>query len=1239
MRWTSLAVILFVVHWPMTGQAAYPETFPAGSLIVPMDRAYQTDAGLLQAYGLLFQLLRQGMTVYWIIEPTKTWHAKACNDLVDPCPWDCGEEGSGVKCAYPTASPDFYVGASVLWNSAGQHLPGATIALHGYRGGPFVIDSYDAAAAAAIVDAWNTQSQPWAQRSTFAVVAAHVANAAFDVKVTKEMLAAPTIAVFADGNENIATGYLRAAGIKQSNGSEFPAAKCGAGNPPTPCGPGTANPDMLTVPSIMGDMGTCTSPNYDHKNGALFTTDGVPAYCQIMSMHWDVADRNTVECNGGACGTSQSVCGNKTITYHGHEVIAEVRSFLNYPTHLFAECQAVNAYENLIPNPAWPFLDDPERIGHFLTTVGTWPTCLSGNTCPAGQDTKGGVQCVVGGCDNGTRNCCLPKDAKEQGLGFAIGGTPASADVQVFHPEVAYNQLDGAFKTTGGSEPSYNLSTYFETEYKNDMDITFITGPDGPGDEDIWMTGYLDGICRIYEEGGDQCEGVGKVSYLGGHSYKDMTAGTRLFLNALFEADCVTSVGQPDFYLDLLGDATIVATSLPVQRTYAADYYNWGLGAALDTQASLLLPPSVSPAAYEQPGTVNASGDIEWEIGTVGTYFGMAGDPEYSGSRWATVSFSQEGQHVVEFQLQYRVGVSVRQAPPGRINVTVVLDSDSDGVPDSQEPPGCELNPGCCGDQNGDGCDDCAPNVDTDGDGVCDSGDSDPNNRYVCSDRDGDTCEDCTAGSFQPANDGEDLDGDGLCDAGDPDIDGDGIDNASDAAPTDPTVCGDTDSDGCEDCVSGAFNHANDGPDTDGDGICNLGDSDDDGDGMPDTSDLCPTGETGWTSSLSTDNDGDGCRDATEDNDDDNDGITDGSDLAPLDPHVCGDSDSDGCEDCVSGVFDPANDGPDTDGDGICDASDPEINDRYVCGDSDGDTCDDCFVAGAFAPMDDGVDTDGDGSCDAGDLDDDDDGVTDSLDLASLDPYICGDSDGDTCDDCAIVGGLDPDNDGTDGDLDGECDQGDLDDDNDGVLDTSDLCPTGETGWTSNSSTDADVDGCRDATEDLDDDNDGVLDIDDSSPTDPYACGDGDGDTCDDCAVMGLAAPGNDGPDADGDGLCDVGDLDDDNDGVPDVNDLCPTGEMEWTSSPTTDVDGDGCRDETEDQDDDNDGFGDVDETSCGSDPASATSTCDNRSGEAYIARGSCGCRQNGSGEAFTWLLAVFCAWSTRRSRQRDAKH
>ena len=99
------------------------------------------------------------------------------------------------------------------------------------------------------------------------------------------------------------------------------------------------------------------------------------------------------------------------------------------------------------------------------------------------------------------------------------------------------------------------------------------------------------------------------------------------------------------------------------------------------------------------------------------------------------------------------------------------------------------------------------------------------------------------------------------------------------------------------------------------------------------------------------------------------------------------------------------------------------------------------------------------------------------------------------------------------------------DDDRDGKPNREDNCPNGEAVWLRNASTDHDDDGCRDATEDLDDDNDGVNDV-----------------------------------DANGDPL-----------------DMCSKGEKNWTSyASVSDYDRDGCRDGTaEDPNSDGDQYPD----------------------------------------------------------------
>ena len=537
-----VGVLALALCVPRHARAA-DHQFPAGSLIIPMDLSYQ-PRGMFQSYGLVYQLLKHGIHVHWIIDPNKTWHAAPCNAASDLCSWDCAVEGLGMKCPYPTASPDMTAATKVVWDDAGVAARDSVVGTHRYRGGPFAIDAAQRDDALAVIDVWNDQSKwaanPWAMRSVFHVVTVHEATAAFSANSAREMVAAPTIAVFADGNEDIATGYLRAAGIPQSNGTEFPSNKCGASN----CGPSTINPDMLTEEAIAGDLGTCNAPNLDHKNGALWKADGTPAFCQIMSMHWGVSERERVSCDGGGCPQTQAQCAGQKFTFNGHEVVAEVRAFLAYSTHFFAECQAVNAYENLVPNPAWPYLDDSGREGHFLTTTGTPPLC------PGGTCTDGNYQCTTGAC--GGQDCCMPKPQTWQNMpGYEVAAQPASVGVKLLRPDVPYNQLDGAFGTTGGSEPSYNLSTYLGTMYKNNRQVTLLTGPNGPGDQDLWMSGYLDGCGDIILKPGKGTGCEGKISYLGGHQYSTQvpvtsgstSQGTRLFLNALFEAQCTLGGG------------------------------------------------------------------------------------------------------------------------------------------------------------------------------------------------------------------------------------------------------------------------------------------------------------------------------------------------------------------------------------------------------------------------------------------------------------------------------------------------------------------------------------------------------------------------------------------------------------------------------------------------------------------------------------------------------------------------
>jgi hypothetical protein len=199
-------------------------------------------------------------------------------------------------------------------------------------------------------------------------------------------------------------------------------------------------------------------------------------------------------------------------------------------------------------------------------------------------------------------------------------------------------------------------------------------------------------------------------------------------------------------------------------------------------------------------------------------------------------------------------------------------DADLDGIPDMCDDTPCGGDDGdadgICGvddncpavpnvdqldtDSDGDGdvCDICPDDAenDTDGDGYCESVDNcpvDANSDQLDSDLDGagDVCDSC------PADADDDIDGDSVCgdvdncvtvsNSDQADADSDGSGDVCDVCPNDADddidddgVCGDVDN--CET----TFNP--DQEDSDSDGVGNLCNGDDDNDGVPDPSDICP---------------------------------------------------------------------------------------------------------------------------------------------------------------------------------------------------------------------------------------------------------------------------------------------------------------------------------------------------------------------------------------------------------------
>ncbi len=514
------------------------------------------------------------------------------------------------------------------------------------------------------------------------------------------------------------------------------------------------------------------------------------------------------------------------------------------------------------------------------------------------------------------------------------------------------------------------------------------------------------------------------------------------------------------------------------------------------------------------------------------------------------------------------------------------LDSDNDGIPDVIEAGGDDADkdghPGATYtatdvDANG------LPNAqagtpiaieDKDNDGI-------PNHIDLDSDNDGifDVVE---AGGVDDNNDGI-IGGNSIVDANQ-----DGL--ADNVSPTTGTALpvNDADNDGLEDYLD--LDSDNDGiPDTeegagdaDGDGLSNATDLDSDNDGITDIveanngdNSIDPDNDGRIGTGIATDTDNDGLADVVDTDDNTtpvaNDGT--GTDLANLDSDNDGvkdvvdiDSDNDGIVDIIeAGGIDDNNDGRvdyPTAGDvtSMTDADNDGITDDAVVDTDDDNIADQKIDVDAGGTPLTVPNSDTDTKPDYIDIDTDGDGIVDNVEGPATVEYVAPsgtDTDNDGLDDA-----YDTDNGGTpvvitDTDNDGTPDYLDLDSDNDLDTDT-------EEGF------DLDNNGTADkVATGNDSDNDG---LDDGFDTDGTSTTDAGGATNN--GTKPTDFPENDKGvfntpdwrdpiDTDGDGILDVDDLDDDNDGIPD------------TVEGTADTDGDGIPDSL-DLDADNDGIPDA---------------------------------------------------------------
>jgi len=184
------------------------ENFAVGTLIIPMDTTYQ-NTGMYLAYGLVYNLLKNGIPVKWAIQQGKAFNAT-----------------------------DFTATAQNI-------VTLAPIIAHNYSGGPFIIDSAYAATALPFITAWQ------ALHPTTVV---HRATQPFSADISATMNRAPLIAV-EETNYGIVQNYLNLAAIPNSLGNPW-------GNAATD--PDVFDSDEVGAGALFGfDTSACRRIAYD----------------------------------------------------------------------------------------------------------------------------------------------------------------------------------------------------------------------------------------------------------------------------------------------------------------------------------------------------------------------------------------------------------------------------------------------------------------------------------------------------------------------------------------------------------------------------------------------------------------------------------------------------------------------------------------------------------------------------------------------------------------------------------------------------------------------------------------------------------------------------------------------------------------------------------------------------------------------------------------------------------------
>lgn len=629
--------------------------FEQGSLIIPMQRAYQDECGAVAAYGLVYRLLQNHITVYWAVNPNKASHHR-CQNSVYPKNGSDGVKPTAAEAkamdgcdltvatdsGYPVSLLDnvnavtkvnntwaTYDTSSYAPNNTGEKsfTVDSNDKYLRYMGGPFVIDATQAAAARKLIqdnaDFANFRSTTACYKSgspqlgTAFHVNVHVANNAFVAPVARVMNQLPPPIALVKGNAvDVLIGYLQHAGL-QSDASQ---------NPPNQ---GTFESHGLIFDVLDENTDLSSSAAYpDGKlNYAPDPSNPRKTYYQVMwAPHWegDVKNHSTQLAS----------------------TLANIAHFVDLGNSSFNECASIQTYENgYSPDDKtvrFSFVNNtPTRFftGNITTTLLGGVDTRTVNPVPGVQTTQGELA------------------AMNSGAGFAPSGQDcsdtATGDCYMYgnYADLFTQKGDYKLVVTSGLVEAYRprpnqtyelgTSRMFYTKSRD----TKTASADG---WDIFITRQKDNNAL-----------KGKLIYLGGHSFDNSAAGSRLVLNTLlnlsFRPDAQeTSRSEPvndivykrdsngkilrnDDGTALIDTANVLSgtfMNLEPQALFPERNYFYASKAAdwmypyVQGRFRSLIPGQISEAtqAYDKSGTVNWEADSRLPLPNTRTVFTVLGD-------------------------------------------------------------------------------------------------------------------------------------------------------------------------------------------------------------------------------------------------------------------------------------------------------------------------------------------------------------------------------------------------------------------------------------------------------------------------------------------------------------------------------------------------------------------------------------------------------------------------------------